>query len=176
MQRRSAQRRGFQRRSIQRSRTSQMNLTPPAPEAKSLTLTAVKMKETGAQMRSVTTEELRRGVRLWTSDLGGFAVEDYQAAGGVISFELMPFGWSEPLELIPEEPEALEEVSAEGGLHSGLVSELLDPQTGRRLVRMDYYAAKDEQLEAIAEWRYCWYPAELDTKNSITLPLVPMER
>ena len=62
------------------------------------------------------------------------------------------------------------------GYHSGLLSSTADPQTGIITVRHDYYAATEDELNQITEWRY-YYNAgySLDTAHAVTLPLESLQ-
>ena len=52
---------------------------------------------------------------------------------------------------------------------------LMDPRTGVISWRLDYYAATEEQLNAVTGWRlYYEGDAELDTAHAVTLPLEPL--
>ena len=60
-------------------------------------------------------------------------------------------------------------------LKSGLLSSTIDPQTGVVSVRHDFYAATDEELETVTEWKYSYAEAELDTENAVTVPLASLD-
>ncbi|MDQ9833211.1 hypothetical protein RFY41_09220, partial [Acinetobacter soli] len=67
------------------------DLTSPADGATSLTLTPVVHKgEYDSQERTLTTEEMKQGVTVATTDVSGFTVRNYQMENGSISYELVP--------------------------------------------------------------------------------------
>lgn len=151
-----------------------LNLTAADPKASGITLTPVQYRiENGKSIRqehTVTTEQLKAGVRIETSPLGGFEVQNYTIQNGVICYEMVPFGWDSGERLTPKE----NNVPTLNG-HSGLISGYVDPRTGVITVRIDYYAAQDADLEAINEWNYYWIDAELDESQAVTLPLTEVE-
>ncbi len=149
------------------------DLSAPASGASSITLTPVKAHladEAGNSLwedRTVTSDEMRTGVKLETNSLGGYTVQNYQVKNGSITYELVPYGYPSRIELIPQEEG---KVTMKNG-HSGLESRYTDPRTGTVSVRIDYYQATQEELESIAEWEYSWCKTELDAEHAVTLPL-----
>lgn len=151
-----------------------LDLTPADPEADSITLTPVQYRSKDGtpimEDRTVTTEEMKAGVKLKTTPLGGFEIQNYTVQNGVIRYELVPFGWCGSIELIPYD----DEVPMLNG-RSGLCSVNTDPRTGVITVRTDYYAAQDSDLEKITQWHYIWTDAELDKEQAVTLPLAEVQ-
>lgn len=160
-----------------------MNLTAPSPDASKIILTPVeycknKEGEYLPQERTVTTEELKNGAEIWLNSLGGFRVEDYSVKDGVISYKKVPFGWRDAQcseELRPQDDGKITEVESQGGQHSALYSETLDPSTGIITVRYDYYGASDEELNHITEWNYEFSETKLDKEHTVTLDLETVE-
>lgn len=145
------------------------DVTPPADGATELTLTPVVHKgEYDPQERTLTTEEMKQGVTVATTDVSGFTVRNYKVENGSISYELVPYGLSSPTEIIPDDDDLVTMING----HSAMSSATADPRTGVWSCRLDYYAATDEELESIATWRYYFEPGyEADTAHSLTLPL-----
>lgn len=148
---------------------STYDVTSPADGATELTLTPVVHKgEYDPQERTLTTEEMKQGVTVATTDVSGFTVRNYQMENGSISYELVPYGLSRPIEIIPDDDDLVTMING----HSAMSSATMDPKTGVWSCRLDYYAATDEELESIATWRYYFEPGyEADTAHSLTLPL-----
>ena len=85
-----------------------------------------------------------------------------------ISYELVPYGLSQPTEIIPDDDDLVTMING----HSAMSSATVDPKTGVWSCRLDYYAATDEELNSIATWRYYFESGyEADTAHSLTLPL-----
>lgn len=165
---------------------SQYSLTLPDPAATSVTLTPVLSGDGAGEEKQVTAEELKQGVQLATSELGGYTVQNYRLEGSTITMELVPYGWPGRIELIPDDDglismAASEAVDAETGetftaYHSALRSETSDPATGVITLRMDYYAATEEELATVTTYHYyCSSGYRLDTDHALTLPLEPVE-
>ena len=171
---------------------SALNLTAPDPSATSLTLTPMRYcfaNEDGStsETRTITTDELKNGGKVPTSQYGGYTVKDFAIQNGVISYKLVPYGWN-PINieiLHPEDDGKISMVSEEatnlqdGGtatlLHSALLSSTVDPQTGVVSVRHDYYAASDEELASITQWKYEYFDVEMDTEHAITVELTDVK-
>lgn len=149
------------------------DVTAPADGATELTLTPVVHK--GAydpQERILTTEQMKAGVTVATTDVSGFTVRNYKVENGSISYEMVPYGLSNANEIIPDDDDLVSTING----HSAMSSATVDPKTGVWTCRLDYYAATDEELEAIASWRYYFEPGyEADTAHSLTLPLSPAD-
>lgn len=165
---------------------SQYSLTLPDPAATSVTLTPVLTEEGAGEEKQVTAEELKQGVQLATSELGGYTVQNYRLEGSTITMELVPYGWPGRIELIPEDEGLIsmatsQAVDADTGetftaYHSALRSETSDPTTGVITLRMDYYAATEEELATVTTYHYhCNSGYRLDTDHALTLPLEPVE-
>lgn len=164
------------------------NLTAPDPSATALTLTPVRYtfaNEDGStsETRTITTEELKNGAKVETSQYGGYIVKNFSIQKGVICYDLVPYGWNPQSQevLRPQDDGLISMVSEEATdlqtgetatlLHSALLSSTIDPQTGIISVRHDYYAATDEELESITQWEYDYFQAEMDTEHAITVQL-----
>lgn len=145
------------------------DITSPADGATELTLTPVVHKgEYDPQERTLTTEEMKQGVTVATTDVSGFTVRNYKVENGSITYELVPYGLSQATEIIPDDDDLITMLNG----HSALSSATVDPKTGVWSCRLDYYAATDEELESIPTWRYYFEPGyEADTAHSLTLPL-----
>lgn len=170
-----------------------VNLTAPDENAASLTLTPViqQFTEDGEWMgedRTVTLDELKKGMKIETSPIGGYTVENFTIKDGTISFDLKPYGWNPARSgevLRPQDNGKITEVEEEvtglqGGetatfLKSGLLSSIVDPQTGVISFRYDYYAATDAELNTITEWKYSYTEMKLDTEHAVTVQLNPLE-
>lgn len=152
-----------------RSGAAAYNVTAPADGATELTLTPVVHKgEYDSQERTLTTEEMKAGVTVATTDVSGFTVRNYKVENGSISYELVPYGLSRATEIIPDDDDLVSTLNG----HSAMYSTTVDPKTGVWSCRLDYYAATDEELESIATWHYYFEPGyEADTAHSLTLPL-----
>lgn len=167
-------------------------LTAPDAAAKSLTLTPYihpgSYENDGSEKRTVTVEEMKQGVEIHTSDIGGFTVQNYRVEGSSITYEMVPFGaYSGNAEMIADDEGMIDMVESQvsdlddpsvtyTAYHSALVSETLDPATGVIRCRIDYYAATEEQLQQISSFHYYYEGGwQLDTENALTLPLTAVE-
>ncbi len=169
---------------------SALNLTSPDPAATKLTLTPMwyQFQEDGpaSETRTITTAELKNGVKVETSAYGGYTVKNFSILNGVISYDLVPYGWnlSSGEVLRPQDDDKISMVSEEATelgtgqpatlLHSALLSSTFDPQTGVVSVRHDYYAATDQELQTITQWKYEYFYVEKDTEHAITVDLRDM--
>ena len=138
-----------------------LNLTAPAENATSITLTPViqQFSEDGGWLgeeRTISLDELKKGAKIETSPIGGYTVENFVIKDGAISFDLVPYGWSGSysevirpqydgkITQLEEEVTNLQDGGTATILKSGLLSSTVDPQTGVVSVRHDFYAATDE--------------------------------
>ncbi len=181
---------------MSRSRASgAVNLTAPDADATSITLTPVVPANpdgSGTEERTISLDELKAGVTIATSPLGGYTVENFTIQEGVICYDLVPYGWAPnsasgvaPEILRPQDGGKITEVKEEVTglqdgetatfLKSGLLSYVVDPQTGVVSVRHDYYAATDDELGTITEWKYDYREVNLDTEHAVTVQLNPLE-
>ena len=143
-----------------------LNLTAPDPSATALTLTPVvlDMDHYDLQTRTVTMDQMRSGVQIPLSPLGGYTVRNFAIEDHAITYEMVPYGvWAGgDANLIPDDEGVIDLVESEatvlggeqGGetvtiYHSGLFSRTVDGTTGVITVRHDYYAATREQIESI---------------------------
>ena len=170
-----------------------LNLTAPDPAATALTLTPVvlDMDHYDLQTRTVTMDQMRSGVQIPLSPLGGYTVRNFAIEDHAITYEMVPYGvWAGgDANLIPDDEGVIDLVESEatvlGGeqdgetvtiYHSGLFSRTVDGTTGVITVRHDYYAATREQIESIPGFRYNYQGAySLDTDHALTLPLQPTD-
>ena len=166
-----------------------LNLTAPAENATSITLTPVVSNENGAsrETRTVSLDELKKGIKIETSAIGGYTVENFVIKDGAISYDLVPYGWSGyysevlrpqydgKITQVEEEVTNLQDGGTATFLKSGLLSSTVDPQTGVVSVRHDFYAATDEELETITEWKYDYTEFKLDTENAVTVSLESLD-
>ncbi len=167
---------------------SALNLTAPAENATSITLTPVmqQFSEDGGWLgeeRTISLDELKKGVKIETSAIGGYTVKNFVIKDGAISYDLVPYGWSGQssevfrpqydgkITQVEEEVTGLQDGGTATILKSGLLSSTVDPQTGVVSVRHDFYAATDEELETITEWKYNYTEVKLDTENAVTVSL-----
>ena len=162
-----------------------LGLSAPDPAAASLTITPVVMTDGGTgEWRTITTEELKNGGKFATSELGGYTVQDFQMKDGAFTFALVPYGWTMNPQISPEDDDMISYVEEKGTeLNSGeeitvkksaLWSDTTDLQTGVISVRMDYYAATDEELAKITTWKYPYEGGyALDSGHAVTVPLIP---
>lgn len=168
---------------------SALNLTAPAENATSITLTPVVSNENGAsrETRTVSLDELKKGIKIETSAIGGYTVENFVIKDGAISYDLVPYGWSGyysevlrpqydgKITQVEEEVTNLQDGGTATFLKSGLLSSTVDPQIGVVSVRHDFYAATDEELETITEWTYDYNECKLDTENAVTVSLESLD-
>lgn len=171
---------------------SALNLTAPAENATSITLTPViqQFSEDGGWLgeeRTISLDELTKGVKIETSPIGGYTVENFVIKDGAISYDLVPYGWSGSysevirpqydgkITQLEEEVTNLQDGGTATILKSGLLSSTVDPQTGVVSVRHDFYAATDEELETITEWKYDYTEFKLDTENAVTVQLESLD-
>ena len=166
-----------------------LNLTAPAENATSITLTPVVSNENGAsrETRTVSLDELKKGIKIETSAIGGYTVENFVIKDGAISYDLVPYGWSGyysevlrpqydgKITQVEEEVTNLQDGGTATFLKSGLLSSTVDPQTGVVSVRHDFYAATDEELETITEWKYDYTEFKFDTENAVTVQLESLD-
>lgn len=164
------------------------NLTAPDAAATALILTPVRYEPMRPEQRTMTTEEMKTGVKIETSPLGGYTVQNLKVEGSVITWELVPYGWNSGVRpvIIPnddglfsfaeDEETTFDDSTGEKqtvtALHARLSTDTFDPQTGIYTARFDYCAATPEQLAQITTWWY-YYQAgfSLDTARAVTLPL-----
>ena len=164
-----------------------LNVALPDPAATSITITPVRQDIESWEERHYTVEEMKSGVQMPTSSLGGYTVQDYRVEGSSITMKLVPYGWaSRNPQLIPDDDDRITMATSEvqdldtgetlTAYHSALQSKQVDPQTGVISWRVDYYAATGDELNAIPGWTlYYEGDAELDTAHAVTLPLEPLE-
>ena len=169
-----------------------INLTAPAENATSITLTPViqQFSEDGGWLgeeRTLSLDELKKGAKIETSPIGGYTVENFVIKDGAISYDLVPYGWSGSysevirpqydgkITQLEEEVTNLQDGGTATILKSGLLSSTVDPQTGVVSVRHDFYAATDEELEAVTEWKYDYTEFKLDTENAVTVQLESLD-
>ena len=137
--------------------------------------------------RTISLDELTKGVKIETSPIGGYTVENFVIKDGAISYDLVPYGWSGSysevirpqydgkITQLEEEVTNLQDGGTATILKSGLLSSTVDPQTGVVSVRHDFYAATDEELETITEWKYDYTEFKLDTENAVTVQLESLD-
>ena len=166
-----------------------LNLTAPAENATSITLTPVVSNENGAsrETRTVSLDELKKGIKIETSAIGGYTVENFVIKDGAISYDLVPYGWSGyysevlrpqydgKITQVEEEVTNLQDGGTATFLKSGLLSSTVDPQTDVVRGSHDFYAATDEELETITEWTYDYNECKLDTENAVTVSLESLD-
>lgn len=159
------------------------NVALPDPAADSVTLTPVQQDSTTGEMRTYTVEQMKAGAQLATSSLGGYTVQDYQVEGSAITMKLVPYGWpSANPQLMADDDGLISMAQTEAAdpdtgetvttLHSALQTKQVDPRTGVISWRLDYYAATEEQLNAVTGWQlYYEGDAVPDTAHAVTLAL-----
>lgn len=167
------------------------NVTAPSPDATAVILTPVVADGTsgGEQMRTVTMEEMQNGVRLETSNLGGYTVQNFTIEDHAITYELVPYGWpdataaanmianDEGIVTLAEDQSLLFNGENAGqtvtSYHKALGTTTVDGVTGIITVRHDYYAATRQELEQIPSFSYPYMGGNyvLDTAHAVTLPL-----
>ena len=145
--------------------------TLPAENAQSITFTPVYHKgEYQYETRTVTTAEMQQGVKIATSDVGGYTLQNFKAQGQALTWQAVPYGFSvHNPEFFPQD-EAYIDTNSNS---YALVSRQVDPTTGIISYRQDYYTADPAQVAKISEFRYTFstgYAA--DESKAITLPLV----
>lgn len=142
------------------------NLSAADPQAHAVILTPVKDKG-NFKTYTVSTQELKQGVQLEFTSLGGYTVQNFKIEGNSISYELVPYGWNRKIgqHLMPVYPQADE------ALYDGIISDTVDPRTGVIQERYDFYTATEQDLQNIAEWTWSWSEAELLKDQDITAEL-----
>ncbi len=164
-----------------------LNLSRPDENAVSLTMTPVyaKLGEDGewlGESRIVTLDELKKGTKIETTPYGGYTVRNFTIKNSAVTYDLVPYGYpGYDHELYPQYDGKITEIKEQvtdlsGGetamvLKSGLISSTVDPQTGIISTRHDFYAATDEEIETVTEWRYIYTEMEMDTEHTVTVDL-----
>ena len=164
----------FSHDSVFNTESDVVNLTSPDSAAKSITLTPVALNPNGenGENKTITTEQMKQGIKFNTNDCGGYTVQNYQVKDHAITFELVPFGWNPNyFELIPNDTDKISLVERNEGKHSALQSRVVNPQTGVISMRYDYYAASQQELESISEWQFYYFSTQLLTDSAVTLEL-----
>ena len=145
--------------------------TLPAENAQSITFTPVYHKgEYQYETRTVTTAEMQQGVKIATSDVGGYTLQNFKAQGQALTWQAVPYGFSvHNPEFFPQD-EAYIDTNSNS---YALVSSQVDPTTGIISYRQDYYTADPAQVAKISEFRYTFSTGYIaDESKAITLPLV----
>lgn len=146
--------------------------TLPDPTATSITLMPMNFEQDDMKENIVTTEELKNGAKLPTGPESGYTVKNYAIEGSSIRYELEPYGWNLGYwELIPDDDSVTLYKEVDGGLRVGLSSDIVDPSTGVISCRHDYYAATQQELEDISQWKYCFGSYRPDPEHAVTIPL-----
>ncbi|MCI6305942.1 MAG: hypothetical protein MR600_05760 [Subdoligranulum sp.] len=143
----------------------------PAENAQSITFTPVYHKgEYQYETRTVTTAEMQQGVKIATSDVGGYTLQNFKAQGQALTWQAVPYGFSvHNPEFFPQD-EAYIDTNSNS---YALVSSQVDPTTGIISYRQDYYTADPAQVAKISEFRYTFSTGYIaDESKAITLPLV----
>lgn len=167
-----------------------LGLSAPDPAAAALTITPVRLPvgeewSNLGERRTITTEELRNGASFATSELGGYTVQNFQEKDGAFTYDLVPYGWTLNIDLVPDDSDLISYVEERATeLNSGeettlqksaLLTDTTDLQTGVISVRHDYYAATDEELAKVASWHYYYQGGyRLDREHAVTVPLTPV--
>lgn len=146
-----------------------------APDAKSVTFTPMGVKDgvgdatesrkefKAAGERMVDVSQI--GAKLDTSEYGGYELTGWDVAEGTVSISLKPYGWvasAARFELISDEDPTLlyeeftdrETGEVHGGYHSGIRYTKQDYLTGDIVQMVSYYAATDEELRDLTQYRY----------------------
>ena len=145
--------------------------TLPAENAQSITFTPVYHKgEYQYETRTVTTAEMQQGVKIATSDVGGYTLQNFKAQGQALTWQAVPYGFSgHNPEFFPQDKAYIDTNSNS----YALVSSQVDPTTGIISYRQDYYTADPAQVAKISEFRYTFSTGYIaDESKAITLPLV----
>lgn len=143
------------------------DLTLPDPAATSITLTPM-LRDSNTDM-TVTTQQLKEGLDVPTGPESGFHIKNFVQEGSSFRWELEPYGYGPfNLELIPHDDEL---VTTTSNGRFGLVSSVLDSQTGIYSCRLDYYAATAEEVASITEWHIPISQNRPDHEHAVTIPL-----
>lgn len=144
--------------------------TLPAENASSITFTPVYHQgEYSSEYRTVSTAEMREGIKIATSDAGGYILQNFEAQGSALTWQMVPYGYAGYTEMFPQDEEYIDTNSNSYALRSSTV----DPCTGIISQRIDYYTADAAQVAKISEFQYIYEPGyTVDASRAITLPLV----
>ena len=143
--------------------------TVPDQNAQSITFTPV--YHSGVyeyEDRTVTVDEMQQGVKIATSDAGGYTLQNFAVQGQALTWQMIPYGYVQSCELMPQDEEYIDTNTNSYALRSSTV----DPTTGIISCRIDYYTADPAQVAKISEFRYLFgggYHA--DESRAVTLPL-----
>ena len=143
--------------------------TVPAENAQSITFTPV--YHSGVyeyEERTVTVDEMQQGVKIATSDAGGYTLQNFAVQGQALTWQMVPYGYAQSCELTPQDEEYIDTNTNSYAMRSSTV----DPTTGIISCRIDYYTADPAQVAKISEFRYLFgggYHA--DESRAVTLPL-----
>ena len=143
--------------------------TVPDENAQSITFTPV--YHSGVyeyEERTVTVDEMQQGVKIATSDAGGYTLQNFAVQGRALTWQMVPYGYAQSCELTPQDEEYIDTNTNSYAMRSSTV----DPTTGIISCRIDYYTADPAQVAKISEFRYLFgggYHA--DESRAVTLPL-----
>ncbi len=113
-------------------------------------------------------DEMQQGVKIATSDAGGYTLQNFAVQGQALTWQMIPYGYVQSCELMPQDEEYIDTNTNSYALRSSTV----DPTTGIISCRIDYYTADPAQVAKISEFRYLFgggYHA--DESRAVTLPL-----
>lgn len=143
--------------------------TVPDQNAQSITFTPV--YHSGVfeyEDRTVTVGEMQQGVKIATSNAGGYTLQNFAVQGQALTWQMIPYGFVQNIELMPQDEEYIDTNTNSYAMRSSTV----DPTTGIISCRIDYYTADPAQVAKISEFRYLFgggYYA--DASRAVTLPL-----
>ena len=117
--------------------------TVPAENAQSITFTPV--YHSGVyeyEERTVTVDEMQQGVKIATSDAGGYTLQNFAVQGRALTWQMVPYGYAQSCELTPQDEEYIDTNTNSYAMRSSTV----DPTTGIISCRIDYYTADPAQV------------------------------
>lgn len=143
--------------------------TVPAENAQSITFTPVYHSGVDEyEERTVTVDEMQQGVKIATSDAGGYTLQNFAVQGRALTWQMVPYGYAQSCELTPQDEEYIDTNTNSYAMRSSTV----DPTTGIISCRIDYYTADPAQVAKISEFRYLFGSGyHADESRAVTLPL-----
>lgn len=151
-----------------------------SPEATNVSFTPMLMtKEEHFTQETVDVSQV--GSKLALTEFGGYEVTNWEVSDGTVRISLKPYGWL-PLwhtsfnlmptgNVTPLYEEFADAATGEvyGGYHTAVGYTKSDYQTGDLLIIDSYYAASDEELKQLVDYRYITAPDTFTEESEATV-------
>ncbi len=90
----------------------------------------------------MTVDEMQQGVKIATSDAGGYTLQNFAVQGRALTWQMVPYGYAQSCELTPQDEEYIDTNTNSYAMRTSTV----DPTTGIISCRIDYYTADPAQV------------------------------